>query len=375
LIGKQNILILGSRAPIALEMVRSFGQAGHHVVVADCQKLTVARWSKYTYKYFHIPSPAHHFNDFSERLSEIVVSEKIDHLIPTCEEAFYVSMCKDQFTCKVWVSRFDLMDDLHHKERFISKAANFFYTPETVSVEKIDDKFDWSNFIIKKKYSRFSNAIYLKPNERGIPVGVKDHSEWIAQEFIEGKEFCVYSIWDEGKLKSCSIYHPLHRIGSGSGIFFEPADIPELEQQIQVFGEAINFTGQLSFDFIFDGKEYIVIECNPRGISGAHFIGKNLVHSFLETGKFEHETRADISIKPAILLTQPNLLLKKKTIKSKDVLWRNNDFLPALLQFLSLAELLYLSIKNKQSIIAASTYDIEWNGVMTVGVPILKKHE
>ncbi len=97
-------------------------------------------------------------------------------------------------------------------------------------------------------------------------------------------------------------------------------------------------------------------------VLSAHFIGENLVHSFLEAGKFEPAIREDISIKPAILLTQPSLLLKKKTIKSKDALWRNNDFIPALLQFLSLAELLYLSIKNKQSIIEASTYDIEWNG-------------
>ena len=53
---KQSILLTGARAPITLEMARSFAKQGHKVIVCDSSRLTIARWSNTVTKYYTIPA-------------------------------------------------------------------------------------------------------------------------------------------------------------------------------------------------------------------------------------------------------------------------------------------------------------------------------
>jgi predicted ATP-grasp superfamily ATP-dependent carboligase len=358
----QTILILGARAPIALEMARSFSAFGCRVIMADSLTWTLARWSNSVDKYYTLPAPNIQITSYIQQLKQILSKEQVTHLIPTCEEAFYISMYKNELPCTVWAADFSLMNQLHNKQDFIKLAASYFSIPKTMPVEVFSDWENANKYVFKPIYSRFATSVIINKNQEYCKKTIQQPDKWITQERIDGKEICVYTIWNKGILKAFAAYHPLIRIGKGSGIYFEPYFDQDLFEQVQTFGTAINYTGQLCFDFIINEKGAFVLECNPRGTSGAHLLHNQLASAFLTDESYLIKAAKTFSIKAAILLTNPLSLFTKKFHTSTDVIIRSNDILPGILQPLSLLEIMYIKFKHNKTWLGATTGDIEWNG-------------
>ena len=358
----QTVLISGARAPIALEMARSFSAFGCRVIMADSLQWTLARWSNSVEKYYTLPAPNTQTALYIEQLKEIISNEQVTHFIPTCEEAFYISMHKDSFPCTVWTADFNLMNLLHNKHDFIKLATPYFTVPETITADVFSDWEHASDYVFKPMYSRFATSVLINKNETYCKNIIQHPEKWIAQKRIYGKEICVYTIWNNGTLKAFAAYHPLIRIGKGSGIYFEPYSDTTLLEQVQTFGAAINYTGQLCFDFIINDTGAFVLECNPRGTSGAHLLNTQLAPAFLNNEAAITTPAKTFSIKAAILLTKPLAFFTKQFHSSTDVVMRSTDVLPGMLQPLSLLEIMYIKLKNNKTWLGATTGDIEWNG-------------
>lgn len=361
---KQSILLTGARAPITLEMARSFAKQGHKVIVCDSSRLTIARWSNTVTKYYTIPAPKNNIKAFIEALQKIIYQEKIDHLIPTCEETIYIAQEKDKFNCKVWTCDGDLILKLHNKLTFSSFNLDGLPTPKTEILNQFTDWMNSKNYVFKAIYSRFATSVIINQevNKTTIPEG--EQVKWIAQQKINGQEICIYSIWDEGKLKGYKAYLPLYKAGKGAGVFFEPVDNQEVYELVARFGEKINYTGQLCFDVIIEESSNIpyFIECNPRGTSGAHLLNNQLANCYLEKEYTTPFSNQAYKINYAMILLHPLVLFNRNVRKAKDVVFKWNDPLPSLLQILSLLEITYKKISQKCTWLEATTGDIEWNG-------------
>jgi hypothetical protein len=358
----ETILITGARAPIALELARSFAHAGHRVLMADTLHFTIARWSNAVEKYYILPSPRFKKQDFANELQKIIQTEKVTHLIPTCEEAFYVALFKNELTCKVWTSDFSRMNQLHNKLTFFQNSSKYLQIPDTQLVSEFEDWENSEKYVFKRVYSRFASSTIIA--KKGVQNDFLDKkaSEWIAQKFVKGKEICIYSIWDAGKMKAFACYHPLYRAGKGAGIFFEPVQHLKIQQIVQNFGEQIQYSGQLSFDVIANGEMIFFIECNPRGTSGGHLIHQFLADAFLNQKPIFQPDNTDYAIKYLMWMLQLRSFLNPKVRHAKDVIIQKSDLLPFLLQPLSLLEIVFNKFSKKISWLEATTYDIEWNG-------------
>jgi hypothetical protein len=358
----KTILISGARAPIALEMARSFKGAGHNVIMIDCLHLTIARWSNCVNKYFVIPSPRFDNLGFVEKIKEIIRTEKVDHFIPTCEEAIFVAEHLEFFTCKVWTVEHKLILELHNKLKFAQRYQDQFLIPKTI---KLNDFSDWTNsvkYVFKPICSRFASSIFIRKQLSNTFFKENDKNRWIAQECIEGKELCIYSIWDEGRLKAYTAYHPLYRAGKGAGVFFEPIKNELVYEYVKTMGSQIKYTGQLCFDVILDiNQRPYFIECNPRGTSGAHLINTQLAEAFLGTSTYVCHNSKEFSIKYAMCLLHFIPFLKKRVWKSKDIIFLRNDLKPFFFQMLSLIEITYIKLTQRVSWLEATTFNIEWN--------------
>jgi len=355
-------MITGARAPVALELSRSMAADGHRIIMADCLKFTVARWSNSVYKYYTLPSPALAPQDFVLALQRIIEKEQVDHLVPICEEAFYISKYKDKFNCKVWTASLELMDRLHNKATFIEMARPFFAVPHTIEASIFDDWSDTSKYVFKKKYSRFGTSVILN-GDKVRCMAVKQHpQDWIVQERIQGKEVCVYSVWDEGKMKAFACYHPLYRYGIGAGIFFEPQHVEGLQQCVMNLGISCGYHGQLSFDVIVRDNIPYVIECNPRGTSGAHLLSRYLGSAFIKDGLQLPASEQAYCIGYAMLLKHPLSYFNKRVRRARDVIFSVTDPAPFLLQVLSVLEITYIALVKRIPWLLATTRDIEWDG-------------
>jgi hypothetical protein len=358
----ETILITGARAPIALELARSFAQAGQRVLMADSLHFTIARWSNAVDKYFILPPPRFKKQDFANALQQIIQTEKVTHLIPTCEEAFYIAQFKNQFTCKVWTSDLPLLNQLHNKLTFFQMASPYLQVPDTELVSDFKDWENSENYVFKRVYSRFASSTMIQKKVAPKDFLGAQAKEWIAQKFVKGKEICVYSIWDAGKMKAFACYHPLFRAGKGAGIFFEPVIQPKIQQMVQNFGESIQYSGQLSFDVIVEGENAFFIECNPRGTSGGHLIHSSLANAFLNQKPIFQPDKTDYALKYLMFLLQSRSFWSHKVRNAQDVIIQKGDMLPFLLQPLSLLEIVFNKFSKNRSWLEATTYDIEWNG-------------
>jgi predicted ATP-grasp superfamily ATP-dependent carboligase len=376
-----RVLILGARAPACLQWARVFKATGAQVFAADTLAFPLVRFSNVIDQFFQLPSASVNTRAWLDALTKIITEQSIDVLLPTCEEVFYVSHCLPQLAplCRVPVVDFELIHRLHHKGLFAQLVQNFAVrAPQSHLLNDANDVMAFAaqahDWVFKPAYSRFAVNTLIRPSSAQLlKVKPSKAQPWVAQQFIAGQEFCSYSVLVNGQLTAHACYHPRYRVGQGAGIYMQPATENAIHEFVREFGLATKFTGQVGFDFMKDtsGQCY-VLECNPRATSGVHFLAgspEQLVHALVGTDNFAE-------IKPSaqphmvglamLLFAAPRNLFSKifwqDFKRAQDVIVQAHDYGPFASQPLSLIELAWITLKNQQALLDATTDGIVWNG-------------
>lgn len=370
-----NILITGSRAPASMDMMRSLIHQGYNVYSADSMRFPLGRFVKGLKKHFTVPKPNRYVPHFINAIQDIVIDNKIDIVIPTCEEIFFLSQGYEQLSkyTRLLCEPFERLLPLHDKYAFNQLVVEYgLNAPESWLLNNHQDKKQLPidmPMVLKPVYSRFGSDVIIKPQQETINALLLERA-YLAQRFINGKEFCAYAIVYDGKVLVQSCYHPKYTAGPAAGIYFEPANISAITHFIEVFCQKYQFSGQIAFDFIVENQKAFVLECNPRITSGFHLIADTIQWSNLFNGKQHSQS----------LLTQPYMLglgmkihgcgyfyaQPKQVINdyriAHDVL--KNDAYPwiGLKSIMTIMNILLRMIIEKKSFHSASTDDIEYNG-------------
>ena len=377
-----NILLTGGRAPAALELARAFHRAGHTVFMAESARGHLSQPSNAIKANFVVPAPRQDRDAFIVALKKIIEENKVDLLIPTCEEIFHIAMRRDELPCTVFAEPISKLEQLHNKWEFVSIAVDYGLSiPETTLVKSMDDLFhaysNWREVVLKPTYSRFATQTLILPSlkEASSTLTFNAGSSWVAQGYISGTEICTYSVCHAGRMAAHTAYRSTFTAGQGATIVFQHIDHPAIFNWVKTFVARNHFTGQIAFDFIQspDGKIY-ALECNPRATSGVHLLASNprFVEAFLNP-PMDCITPLDNSshmLSAAMLIYALPAAFKKNNLRqwmntfftSNDVILNFKDPLPFLLQFRSLLSYLRLARQKGISPIEASTFDIEWNG-------------
>lgn len=379
MIDSSRILILGARAPAALEWARSLIKAGKIVFAADSVRLPVTRGVRGLSGYFHLPKPRDDVKKWGRAISDIVESRGIDVVIPTCEEVFYLSHQTPRFgsSCKLFTMPFETLRTLHDKGAFAEMTRSLpVQAPETHRIIDSDGlkRFsnNSSNWVFKPVFSRFASKTLIRPSVAAIEeITPTLEFPWVAQKFVAGRELCTYSIAVDGVLTAHRCYHPKYRVGVGSGIFFDPHDPPLIREFVNQFVREFRYTGQVGFDFIegAEGATY-VLECNPRATSGIHLFGsdRSELVSALEVNK---GSTPNLSARYCIGLCMGIFGIPKYGSRvefwrdwrrSRDAIFSWKDPLPLITQLCGLLEIACRAILERRSLAAAATSDIEWDG-------------
>lgn len=380
-----NILLTGGRAPAALELARCFNAAGHAVFLAESQRGCLSASSSAVRAHFQLPPPRQQTAGFINALQHIMRRQHIDLLVPTCEEVFYVSMGLAQLSHsgKVWVEPIQRLDELHNKNVFIRLAQSVgLPVPETCLINTpldLDRAFQrWPRLVLKPVYSRFATRTLIlpSPGQAKALLSQEKPSSWIAQQYIPGSQICTYSLAHNGHLTAHAAYRSDFTAGMGATIVFRPCHHLPVLNWVRSFVEAVHYSGQISFDFIETAANQVfAIECNPRATSGVHLFNQDtrLPAAFLEPGSptlFPHDNHPPSMLSAAMLIYALPASIQNKRLKSwfkticssRDVIFKWNDPLPALFQVYPLLNYVFLGQRLGISALAASTWDIEWNG-------------
>ena len=377
-----NILLTGGRAPATLELARAFHRAGHTVFMAESLRGHLSQPSNAIKANFVVPAPRLSPDAFFVALKNIIEENKVDLLIPTCEEIFHIAMRREELPCTVFAEPIKKLDGLHNKWKFVLNAVEHgLSVPETMLVTNMDTLYHayahWKELVLKPTYSRFAARTLILPSLKQASSTLTFHSRapWVAQHYIKGTEICTYSICHNGRVTAHAAYPSVFTAGRGATIAYQHVDNPAIFKWVKNFVARNRFTGQIAFDFIqtTDGQIYAV-ECNPRATSGVHLLASHpqFAEAFLNP-QMECITPADngsYMLSSAMLIYGLLAAYKNKNIKqwiktfftSSDVILNFRDPLPLLLQFRSLLAYMKIAREKEISPLEAVTFDIEWNG-------------
>jgi predicted ATP-grasp superfamily ATP-dependent carboligase len=277
----QTILISGGKMTKALQLARSFYQAGHRVILVETHKywLTGHRFSRAVERFYTVPNPQD--QEYPQALLAIVQQEQVDIYVPVCSPvASYFDAAVQEILaphCRVMHVDVKMLERLDDKHTFATEAESLgLRVPKSYKIthpQQVID-FDFSNaqrpYIIKSiPYDSVRRLDLTKlpcatPEEtaafvKSLPIS--QSKPWIMQEYIPGQEYCTHSTVRNGHLQ-------LHCCCESSAfqVNYEHVDQADIENWIRTFVGSLKLTGQVSFDFIQaadDGQIY-AIECNPR---------------------------------------------------------------------------------------------------------------
>jgi len=375
----KKVLLTGARTTCALELARQLSWAGHKVFAADTTSFHVSRFSNAVSKFYLIPSPRFDLNGFIDKLCEIIEKEKIDMLIPIWEEVMYLSLHLKRIpkTCEVFCSPFKLIYSLHHKWQFINLLQSLdIPTPRSVLLGSNEDLEAFSMespYVLKRCFSRGSQFLLkiMTPKMPGIKI--EPDNPWIAQEYIQGKKFCSFSVCYQGKLLAHSAYPVQYTIDGNSCVAFESIEHSGIVDWVSNFIKEIKYTGQIAFDFIENQGQLYVIDCNPRATSGVHLFKPE---DRIDRAYFHQETETIFPKKGNTQQIAAGMLMYglkvgasekklsnyiKKFFTTKDVVFSSRDIKPFLSEPLVLASYWLRSKKLRISIPLLFTHDLDWN--------------
>jgi predicted ATP-grasp superfamily ATP-dependent carboligase len=381
-----RVMITGARALISIDWAHRIKQHNHKsfVVLADSFYFPLGRFSKNIDKYVKTSSPRFLPETYIKELLYYIDKYQINILIPTCEEAFYISKYMHLLPkgCQCFLDNFNKIENLHNKFTFLDliDQNNYIKKPETLYIKDAQELEDWisrnnlQEYIIKPVYSRFGSEFV-----ENIDQFKRDYRyPLVVQQKIKGKEFCSYTIANAGTVVAHSCYHPKYKAGVGAGIYFDVVEELAIFEFCKSIIQKINYTGQIAFDFIqaADGIIY-PIECNPRGTSGLHLIHRDLniaEHLFNNSKNMDTNLKQIIPQKKSIQIVFAMILFFYKNMQDNKIAYIK-DFLSTsdvysslkenrlhFLQIISFIEVVVRSIKYRFNLKKASTIDIEWDG-------------
>jgi hypothetical protein len=378
-------LITGARAPAALQMARILGRSGHEVVLADSMARSTSYKSKWVKSHVVLPSPARQFSAFVMAARRAVEQLRPKTIICTCEEIFYWAKAAeiDPVSFGPYLRAnppFKTLRALHHKGVFARLARSAavesgVLVPVTRSFGQLGE----GRWVCKPAFSRFAVLTRLGLSAREAEEQIKQPA-WIAQQQVEGREFCTWAFFVKGQEVCSAAYQPLYRAGKGSGIGLRAVEAGRSAAFARALAARLHYTGQLAFDWIENDAGSHLLECNPRSTSGLHFLdryageaGQAISHA-LEGRPFRAVSgaREDLAVKWAMLMFGALRMLRPWAgaseraffMEARDVERDPEDPLPssgrAMLEAFS--EIMTRAIKMRSGLQAASTADIEWNG-------------
>lgn len=374
-----NILITGGRAPATMDIMRSLMNQGYQVYSAESMLFPLARCVKGVKKHFVTPKPNHDLAAFLKAIKDIVIQYKIDLLIPTCEEIFHISQGHEELSkhTKVFCEPFERLNQLHNKYEFNQLVSEYgLSAPQSWLINTDKDKQNLPKdipLVLKPVFSRFGSRTLIKPAPKTL-ANLSINEPYIAQHFVQGKEYSTYAIAQKGEVLIQSCYYSKYQAGRSTGIYFEPAEIKPITEFIKTFCKRFQFSGQIAFDFILMNGNAYVLECNPRVTSGFHLLTDKIDWHSILSGQRQYDVPNMQHMQPYMLgqgmmlhslkyfLKNP-LRFVKDYRRAHDVL--KNKAYPwfRLKSTLIMLNVLCRVIRVRKGFYPASTYDIDFNGV------------
>jgi glutathione synthase/RimK-type ligase-like ATP-grasp enzyme len=365
--------------PFALALIRRFAEAGHTVYASDTYEAAPGSHSRFLAGHFVTAAPRTESQAFAADVERIAAEQAIDLVVPSWEDAFYLAALAHD--APVYTAPFATLARLHDKFSFKQLADELgLRIPETVLASSPDELREalerFPRYFARAVFSRGGVSLLTNQGPLAGHVAVEDvhptaEIPWLVQEFVDGPMQCTYSTLHDGRLSAHCAYRAPRQWEHSTGIQFLSVDGDESRAIAERIGQALSYTGQLSFDFVASTDGLVMIECNPRTTDGVLLMtDEELAGGILEPGhdtaqvEAGREVELDFAVVAEAISEGPRELPRALHdlihVPGADSGWR--DHVPTLYSLLALAHHERLSRREHEQLFVAMSDDVCWNG-------------
>lgn len=386
-----RIIATTSRMPFAVDEIHKLGETGRYVLATDTFKWSPGSHSRGASARAVTPPPTQEPGAFIDEIIRLIGEHEINWVLPMFEEVFYLAAYRDKIAAahpetKLFFPDLDTLSLVHDKVSFADLCRKLdLPVAESITATSREElkaaTGKWEHWFARAAYGRggLDVATNTGPLAGEADLDTLDPSPdnpWLVQEYLKGVDRCSWSVAHEGEIVLHSCYeHPL-TIDDRGGIVFESVDSPESLAAAQKIAKELNWTGQISFDYLKteDGVHHMV-ECNARPTAGCSIATPEEFDTalFNPSGLVTVPAGRKRAIRSAILrdvLRHPSRF-KSDFAAAKggaDVYGPSHDHLPLLYSVLSLQHVLSYRkqhgvAKHKgEQLVATQFYDVLYDG-------------
>jgi hypothetical protein len=378
-----KLLVTSARLPFGLDLIRKLSEAGHDVYASDTYREAPGSHSRYLSGHFVTAKPAQETERFLEDVERIVRENEIEMVVPSFEEAFFLSTRHAELSeiTRLYTPPFRTLAPLHDKSTFQQLMDKLdLRTPETV-VAKSDQELRealerWPRYFARAAFSRGGVALLTNTGPLAGHVQVEDchpteASPWLMQEFVDGPMVCSYSTIHDSRITAHGTYRAPRQWEHSTGIQFLAVDSAETLAAARKIAEEVEYTGQMSLDFVDSDGQLYMIECNPRPTDGVLLMSSEQVAGGITDPGRElqvvepgQEVQLDLAVFGQIfkegIKEMPRSIHDLVAIRGSDRGW--HDLLPTLYSFLAFGRSATISRREHQALFVAMSDDITWDG-------------
>ena len=384
-----KLLVTSARMPFGLDLIRKFSEAGHEVYSSDTYREAPGSHSRYLSGHFLTAKPAQETEQFLADVERIVAENEIEMVVPSFEEAFFLSTRHADLsrTTQLYTPPFRTLAPLHDKSTFQQLMDKLgLRTPETV-VAKSDEELRealerWPRYFARAAFSRGGVALLTNTGPLAGHVKVEDchpteASPWLVQEFVDGPMVCSYSTIHGGTITAHCTYRAPRQWEHSTGIQFLAVDSSETLEAARKIAEEVDYTGQMSLDFVDSDGQLYMIECNPRPTDGVLLMSSDQVAGGITDAGRElqvvepgQEVQLDLAVFGEMfkegVKEMPRSIHDLVAIRGADRGW--HDLLPTFYSFLAFGRSATISRREHQALFVAMSDDITWDGEPIAGL-------
>lgn len=370
-----TVLLTLGRLPKALDLARSFHEAGWRVVVAEPFRKHLAGASKAVARSVVVTAPATDRDAYLADLLRVIDEEAVDLVLPVSEEIVHVAALHGRLPSRTRLFAMppEVVIAAHDKGSFAEQADRLgLAVPPTSPLGSAEAALlaARQDVVVKPLHAcsgrgvqRLRRGAALPPADPAAPA--------IVQGMVVGPERSTCSLVHEGVVSGTVVYQGLMHSGSVS-IAFERVEDRLIEAFVTAFAAATRWTGFLSFDFMLDQDGHpFAIECNPRTTSGLHFFApQDLARAVLDPAhplRLRPETRLQQFYS---CLTETQLWVfrggfgrKLRTLLgTRDVTWSRHDPRPFLTMTATSWPIIREAMARRATFGEVATLDVGWRG-------------
>ncbi len=383
-------LVTTSRMPFAVDEIRKLGQTGNDVTAVDTFTASPGSHSRFAARHREVPRPAQETEAFIDAIVGLVDELQIEWLLPMFEEVFYLAAHRDRLEgrCELFFPDFETLAKVHDKVSFAALCKQLDLpvaapVTATSNAELRAAIAQFDRWFARAAYGRgglnvLTNSGPLAGEGSIDEAEPTEEDPWLVQEYLDGVDMCSWSVVHHGEVVLHSTYEHALTIDNRGGIVFQSVDAPETLATAQRIASALNWHGQVSFDFLrtADGVHHLV-ECNPRPTSGC---------TLATPEEFDAALFGTRPTEPVVVPAGRKREIKEAVLRDmflhlghfttdlhaarggSDVYGQRHDHLPLLYTVLSLQhvkayrESLGIDKKSREDLMAAQFFDVAWDG-------------